>query len=116
MNRIERHLIHCMQQHLIGGRAVIPEGGVLVWRWFLDLCRTRSSNGHGPNPISHAEIEAYARLQRWPLEPRHIDLVLALDRVWLDHMRGYQSAGLAHQPTRISGQVITPEAFDAVFG
>jgi hypothetical protein len=92
----------------------VPDAGRLVWSWFLALCRTRTSNGYGPNPISYAEIEAYARLYRWPLEPRHVDLILAMDRVWMEHARGME--GVMPGAASRSGVEMTPEAFDAVFG
>jgi hypothetical protein len=117
MSSIERQLTECLRQHLEGHRQPLPDAGRLAWGWFLDLCRTRTSNGYGPNPISHTEIEAYARLYRWPLEPRHVDLILAMDRVWMDKARAAgtraSGAGVAQQA---EGQPCTPEAFDAVFG
>jgi len=109
-----RALESCLHSHLAGKPLPVPAGGELVWRWFLDLCRTRTSNGYGPNPIGFAEIEAYVRLYRWPLEPRHVDMILALDRLWMQAARTGEggSAGIVKLP----GQEATPEAFDAVFG
>lgn len=110
---IQRQLERALLAALSGRPATVPESGRLAWGWFLDLCRTRSSNGYGPNPISHAEIDAYSRLYRWPLEPRHIDMILAMDRVWLDHMRGSPKNGAG---AAAKGQIMTPDSFDAVFG
>ncbi|WP_404404876.1 hypothetical protein [Pelagibacterium halotolerans] len=93
----------------------IPEPGLLAWRWFLDLCRTRTHNGTGPNPISHAEIEAYARLYRWPLKPHHVDQILALDRIWIEHAYRQQRRRLANQPSA-NDPTLDRGAFDAVFG
>lgn len=70
-----------------GESARVPEPYRLVWRWFLDLDKTRTFHAVGLNPISYAEIESYARLYRWPLEPRHIDMIMALDKVWLEVSR-----------------------------
>lgn len=105
-----------MMAAMKGKGSRVPEGWQLVWGWFNDLCRTRTSNGYSPNPITHAEIEAYARLYRWPLEPRHVDMILAMDRVWMEHAR--QNNGVGGGPNAASGPgvEITPEAFDAVFG
>ncbi|MGV8831261.1 MAG: phage tail assembly chaperone [Devosia sp.] len=114
MNKIDGQLIDCLLVHLAGGRQPVPEAGRLAWGWFIDLCRTRTSNGYGPNPISFAEIEAYARLYRWPLEPRHVGIILALDRVWLEKARAGE--GGAAGAMRPQGQEATPESFDAMFG
>lgn len=114
MTRLERQLTETLRKHLAGNPVAVPEGGRLAWRWFTDLNAARSYGMAGPNPISYAEIEAYARLHRWPLEPRHVDLITAMDGAWLDHARG--NVGFSHieRPAGL-GQEMTPEAFDAVF-
>ena len=33
-----------------------------LWGWFLELNRTRSSNGFGLNPINYVDIDAWSRL------------------------------------------------------
>lgn len=104
------HLKEHMRLHFAGKPSIAPAAGVLVWQWFIALCRTRTGNGWGPNPISFSEIEAYARLYRWPLEPRHVDMILALDREWMNHARG-GSPGAAP----VHSQPMTADAFDAVF-
>lgn len=112
--RLERQLCHVLRSHLSGSRAPVPEAGRIAWGWFIDLCCTRTSNGFGPNPISYAEIEAYARLTRWPLEPRHIALIRAMDDVWLEHARKTLHRG-EEKPAPSSAPKISPQAFDAVF-
>ncbi|WDR07294.1 hypothetical protein PSQ90_07710 [Devosia rhodophyticola] len=118
--RLERQLCETLGKYLSKpkARSDVPEAGRLAWKWFTDLCRTRTMHSNGPNPISYAEINAYARLYRWPLEPRHIDLILALDRVWLDHANEEQRAAMASDnPSRSkkTDPELTLEAFDAVF-
>lgn len=113
-DRLRSQLIAALERHLAGKPPCIPEAGRLAWSWFSDLCRTRTWHMAGPNPISHAEIEAYARLYRWPLEPRHIELIMALDRIWLDHVQMQRDGATSKMP-RSSGQAITATAFDAVF-
>jgi hypothetical protein len=109
-------VIDHLRRQLDGKAGRFPDAGRLAWRWFNDLCRTRTSNGYGPNPISFAEIEAYARLYRWPLEPRHVELILDMDRTWLEWARTAGSpSGGGKAPPRSSGQPMTPAAFDAVF-
>ncbi|MCJ8053897.1 hypothetical protein GB928_018735 [Shinella curvata] len=65
----------------------VPAGGELLWRWFLDLSRTRRAGLAGPEPISYGEIEAYARSTCWPVEPRHIAVLRAMDEVWMEYAR-----------------------------
>lgn len=114
MTRIQRQLTETLLHHLTGSPVAVPEGGRLAWRWFTDLNAARSYGMAGPNPISYAEIEAYARLHRWPLEPRHVDLITAMDRAWLDH--AWVGVGKSHLGSSAGrGQEMTPEAFDAVF-
>ena len=111
--RTERVLADVLRAHLSGQPKPVPEWAGIYWRWFSDLCRTRTA-GFRANPISYAEIEAYARLYRWPMEPRHVSIILALDAVWLEHARQAlpQAAG---KPDPATSPTISPEAFDAVF-
>jgi len=92
-----------------GCRPQIPDGGELAWSWFLALNRTRAMGFTGPNPISYSEIEAYARLHRWPLEKRHVDLILAMDRAYLEFNQARREA------PRTPSADISPDLFDAVF-
>ncbi|MBN9333632.1 hypothetical protein [Devosia sp.] len=107
-------VIDYLERQLDGKPGPFPDVGRLAWRWFNDLCRTRTSNGYGPNPLSYSEIEAYARLYRWSLEARHVDMILAMDRVWMEHARGGE--GGISKTGSTPGMEMTPEAFDAVFG
>lgn len=88
-----------------------PEPMRLVWSWFVDLHATRTRGMTGPNPISFQEIEAYARLHRWPMEPRHVDLIRAFDMEWLKQQQPADGVAPKAPP-----QSISPAAFDAVFG
>lgn len=106
-------------RQLFGGRAAqLPEGLRLVWTIFSDLHETRGSTGFGPAPITYAEIEAYVRLMRWPLEPHHVSLILAMDRAWIDHVSAQAPGGSAPSSGSSTGPrpVLTPALFDAVFG
>lgn len=116
LESLTKHVCAALQANLAGRATPISVAAALPWRWFNDLCRTRTGNGYGPNPLSYAEIEAYARLYRWPLEPRHVDLILAMDRVWLERARQNISAGTGTNVPMGPGQEMSPEAFDAVFG
>ncbi|MBN9335386.1 hypothetical protein [Devosia sp.] len=116
--KLRRHdeLLRLALINALAGKAhKIPEGGQLAWGWFNALCRTRTNSGYSPNPLSYAEIEAFARLYRWPMEPRHIDMILALDRAWLDDAAkrfkaAQNGSGGADAPP------ITKGALSAIFG
>lgn len=111
MVRLQEQMTAALRKRLAGGAARVPEGGALVWGWFADLCTTRAQG----NPISYAEIEAYARLYRWPVEPRHVEMIRALDRVWLEAARGPAPAQ-GQPPASYSPPPVTAAAFDVVFG
>lgn len=110
MERIKRQLVKAVHEHLRKQkRAQVPEAGRLVWGIFSDLSNARTIGPAGPNPIQYSEIEAYMRLHCWPLEPRHVDLVRAMDEAW---MEAVVAKSLDKQP--ISD--VTPQALDAVLG
>ena len=96
----------------------VPAGGDLLWRWFLDLNRTRTYHAAGPNPISYSEIEAYARMNRWPMKPRHIAIIRAMDEVWLEHAS--KRTTLTPEGVELlkpgSPTPMTAGRFDAMFG
>lgn len=116
--RLEAQLADAMKAHLAGGRIAVPPAGRLAWQWFSQLSSTRMFNPAGPNPIAHAEILAWARLYRWPIRSRHVDLIRALDDAWLVHFHEARRADrqdVAKLPPR-SGHEVSPALFDALFG
>lgn len=118
IDHFRKQLVAALSAHLQSGQPpIVPESGRDLWRIFIDLSRTRTYHMAGPNPIAHREIEAYARLHRWPLQPRHVEVIVALDAAWLEHAyskRDKTSAGVKTLP-RHSGQAVNPAVFDAVF-
>ncbi len=62
----------------------VPWGGRRVWSVFLELNGTRTGNGFGPNPISSAEIESYARIRREPIRSWELTILREMDRTFLD--------------------------------
>jgi hypothetical protein len=50
-----------------------------VWNDFMVLTARRSSSGFGMNPLSYAEIEAWARLTSRTLSPMETRLLMRLD-------------------------------------
>lgn len=115
MLRLKAQLISALRAALGGKPTAIPEAGLWLWNAFAVLSATRSYHMAGPNPITFAEIEAWSRLTRTPLEPHHVEVLRELDETWLDHFAKAASSS-SKTPARSSGQPITPAAFDAVFG
>lgn len=112
MQRLNRQLVAAVTQD----KPRVPEAGRLLWSWFVDLHQARRYGMAGANPISHAEIEAYARVNRLPLEPRHVAVLRKMDNAWMTRARRQQSDG--QEPgaaPRTSSQPLTPEMFDAAF-
>lgn len=82
----------------------------LEWHFhaFLGLSRKRSGGGFGANPLAWSEVESWARLCRIELLPWEVDVLMALDEVWLEVQHGRsgatgnphrESAGGKRQPT-----------------
>ena len=115
MSGLEKQLIEALRKTLAGGKPVVPEAGRLLWSFFVELSAARSYSMTGPNPISHAEIEAWARLHRWPLKLRHIATLRTMDDAWLQHAHSSTTGKGGKTLPRSSAQEITPAAFDAVF-
>lgn len=106
-------ILRAVRVFLAGGRLELPEGASVIWEMFVALHHTRGSSFNGAEPIRYAEIEAYARLMRWPLEPRHVELIRAIDQVWMERARAVEA-----EPEKKAGPrpVLTAAAFDAVWG
>jgi hypothetical protein len=112
-DRLIRQIVAALESHLAEGQPLrIPEAGNLLWTWFLALHETRTYGDAGPHAITFAEIDAYAALMRWELEPRHVSALRMIDAAWLKHAR--ESTGEdAGQPAR--APAMTAALFDAVF-
>lgn len=54
-----------------------------VWRDFINLNATRTSNGFGINAISYSEMEAYFRVNDIKPEPWEIEIIRNFDTVVL---------------------------------
>ena len=64
----------------------------LVWHWnaFCELDRRRTA-GFVPNPIGYNDIGWWAQHQGIELEPWEVDVLMALDDVWLEVWNGRHS-------------------------
>lgn len=111
MERLERQLVAALRRHLAdGGRARPPEAGRLLWRAFTELDATRTMHAHGPNPITMTEVEAWARMNAYPLRPHHVRILKAMDAALLEHINTSQPS-----ERRVVGK-LSPKMFDAVMG
>jgi hypothetical protein len=111
----KQNVLGAVRNHFAGGTLRLPEGAHQVWEFFVALHETRGSTGLGPAPITYTEIEAFARLMDWPLQPQHVSMIRAIDREWIEF--AYRQQGAATRPAaNAPRQVLTPALFDAVFG
>lgn len=122
MSKLQSLLAAALKRNLAGGKAMVPEAGVLLWNLFMQISASRTYHAAGPNPISYGEIEAFARLHSWPLQPRHVDTIRALDDAWLEHAYREQSKATGGKDGKsfdsqryANAQPLTVAAFDAVF-
>ena len=109
MTRQQDRLCAALEAHLAGGRPMAPEGSSPLWNGFMALSRARSCGPGGPNPISYPEILAWARLMQVPLEPHHVQILTAMDQVWLQDF--YKRTDKAAPVAPLSAA-----AFDAFLG
>jgi hypothetical protein len=57
----------------------LPESCSQVWRWFVDLNNSRSSNGYGVNPIAYSDIKAYMDLIAIEMHEWELHLLKRID-------------------------------------
>lgn len=96
----------------------IPAGGNLLWMWFNELSRSRTMHSAGANPITFRDILAYVAVRRLELAQHHIDILLAMDGAYLDHIRTAQARppeGAKVLPP-VSKRSISAGLFDAMMG
>lgn len=98
-------------------RIRLPAGTELLWRWFADLNHCRTFGASGPDPIQYTAIEAYSRLTRWPIAAHHVEILLALDAVFLRHyaQRSQKLDGVKTLPP-VSEVPLSAGLLDAMFG
>lgn len=63
----------------------LPESCYYIWKWFIDLDSSRSSNGFGIDPINYADVLAYFNL--YDIEPMDYELqaIKKLDSIAIKH-------------------------------
>ena len=56
-----------------------------VWRWFVELSRSRGSGGMGgPSPITYPDIWAWSHLTKSEPTPFEVSAIMGLDTIWLN--------------------------------
>lgn len=84
MDRLKKQLCAALKSRLAGDTTPLPEAGLPLWEVFGALSRQRGYNPHGPNPITWEAVAAWSQMMRVPLEPRHVDIIMALDVVFME--------------------------------
>lgn len=115
---LERLMVAEVRRNLAkGGRPQIPPGGELLWRWFTDLAATRRWTMAGPEPITFAEIDAYACVSGWPIEPRHAAIIRAMDEAFVKHAVEQRTKGQGSGAApMVASRPMTGALFDSLFG
>lgn len=115
--RLSRQLCAAVTAALSGGKVRPPEAGLPLWNAFQRLNAARSYHMAGANPITFAEIEAFARLMRQPLEPWQVAILLDMDAAWLGHaMKGSAVPEGVKALPPISKQPLNAALLDVVMG
>lgn len=120
MADLKSRLVAALEENLATEkRPRLPEGGRMLWDWFIDLHGGRTYHMAGPNPISYADMLAYCVLKRIPLPmpPHHLEIILAMDRAFLAFaVRKNQKPpdGVKAAPP-VSKQKLSSKLFDAMF-
>ncbi|NPD14461.1 hypothetical protein HOY34_04510 [Xinfangfangia sp. D13-10-4-6] len=118
MRRLSRQLSAAVTAALKGENVRPPEAGRLLWNTFQRLSLTRTYHPAGPNALQPSEVEAYCRMMRLALEPRHISILMEMDRAWLDQAYAKNQRapeGMKTLPQR-SSQPLTAALADLVLG
>lgn len=117
MERLKRQLCAAVAASRPGGNPDVPESGRELWNAFQRLSSARTYHAGGPNPIQISEVAAWCQIMRLPLEPRHVDILLAMDQAWLD--RAYAKAqvpeGVKALPP-VSKHALNAGLLDAIMG
>jgi len=81
---------HCEAAAFLSPRArqelhgpALPAACAYVWTWFCELHAARGYHQAGPNPISYAELDAWARLTGRRLTPWEVAALRTLDQAWM---------------------------------
>lgn len=115
-DRLKAQLVDAVKSRVEGDRhPALPEAGVMLWNIFGSLAAQRSYHAAGPNPISFAEMLAWSNVFRTPLEPHHVEILVAMDQAWIEavNARNHRAAGGEASAPR--GHKLTADVFDQLF-
>lgn len=115
-DRLKAQLVDAVKSRVEGDRhPALPEAGVMLWNIFGSLAARRSYHLGGPNPISFAEMLAWSNVFRTPLEPHHVEILVAMDQAWIEavNARNHRAAGGEASAPR--GHKLTADVFDQLF-
>ena len=114
---LKRHLCEALRRQLAGSKGHPPSGSAILWNAFMALSRARTAGPVGPNAIAYSEIAAWSQLTRTPLKPHHVEILTAMDEVWMGHVYDRERApeGVKTLPPR-SKHALTPAMFDLAVG
>lgn len=95
----------------------LPAGSELLWRWFAALNRGRTVGVTGLDPLQYSQIEAYARLSRWPIQPHHVAIIMTMDATYLRfHARRQSNSESVKTLPPVSQVPLSAGLLDAMFG
>ncbi|MDB6179558.1 hypothetical protein PAF17_18975 [Paracoccus sp. Z330] len=115
MDRLGRQLCAALEGRLKGRTVYVPDAGAELLDAFLALSRARSCGPNGPNPITWEAIDAWSRVMRVPILPRHAETIMAMDAVWMAHAMQRTPEGVKTLPP-MSEHSLTTGALDAMIG
>lgn len=55
-----------------------------MWEHFVELHRTRGSNGWAPSPIRYVDLDAYQRVRGVEFDAWAIDVIIKLDTAYFE--------------------------------
>ncbi|MFV0303422.1 MAG: hypothetical protein ACK5IP_21565 [Paracoccus sp. (in: a-proteobacteria)] len=116
MNSLQKQLCAALEARMKGRKVRVPEAGRELLAAFAALSRARSYGPSGPNPISYGEIAAWCSLMRMPLAPHHVEIIAALDEVWMAQVAKRQTPEVVKTLPQVSEHPISAALLDAVLG
>lgn len=78
----------------------LPAACADLWQLFLQLNRTRGSNGFGPQPLDEVRLLAWCQLHRQRLTSWEIETLFALDAAWLHAHQQAREAATTDAPRK----------------
>lgn len=115
MDKLGKQLCKALEASMRGKKVRTPDAGGELLDAFLALSRSRSIGPHGPNPITWEAVAAWSQTMRVPIQPRHAEIIMALDDVWLSNATKRAPEGVKTLPP-ISEHSLTKGVLDAMIG